>query len=177
MRLRRSSKHGCSAALSLVSLHSAALNTGVPLKPLCIFEMLPKAAFATVRSKLLPTGGFEATVRSKWLPQGAFEATVRSKWPPRVPGCPRVASRPLCAQNGRTGWLRGHCALDLVAHRGCLQGHCTLWSSPRSHRGTRACVCAAKRSEKLFEASMLGFTEPCITALCCTLHRAWVCTG
>ena len=200
-------------------------------------KWLPQGAFeATVRSNQLHPGGalqatvhraaFEATVRSNWLPQGAFEATVRSQWPPRVPGCPRMPSTPLCARNGRTGYLRGHCALDLVAHRGCLQGHCTralafkatvrskwpprapgcprvpsrphcaldlvahwlwprgclqghctLWSSPRRHRGARACVCAARRSEKLLEASVLGFTEPCLTALGCTLHRAWICTG
>ncbi len=115
--------------------------------------MAAQGAFATVRSKLLPTGAFEVTVRSKCLPQGAFEATVRSRWPPRVPsrplrtrnGCPRVACKCLqghCAlQMAAPGCLLGYCAREPVALRGCPPGHCT----PGSLRGHCALELAARR--------------------------------
>ena len=113
-------------------------------------------------------------------------------------GCPQVAWRPLCARNG---WPRMS-SRPLCARTGCPPGmssrpqytgqpsrplralptrgafKATVHSGPLlRHRGARACVCATRPSEKLLQASVLGYTKPCIILFCCTLDRAWICMG
>ena len=103
--------------------------------------------------KTAATGRLRGLHALAWL-QGAFEATVHSNWPARVPGQP-LCARPACPPGVPSRPLS---TLFLCSERG-------------------ACVFAARRSEKLFKASMLGLTEACFIALCCTLHRAGMCTG
>ena len=123
---------------------------------------------------------FETSARSTWLPQGAFEATVRWNGLRKGADSATVRSKRMPAKGFQghctLGSLRGQRALRMAAHR-WFAGHCALEMVGLEHRGADSCICATTHAEKLFQASMLGFTEPCITSLCCILNGAWICMG
>ena len=104
-------------------------------------------------------------------------------------GCPRLPSRSLRTRNGRPGCLapgclRGLCALEMAAPaalEATVRSTCLPTGGAfkaTAHSGLLLAATAVSRLRhkafrEFFEVLMPGTTEPCITALCCTLHRCF----